>query len=115
MTGPRDPFAAPGDDADPPPYGIPPAAQPPAYGQPPQPQPYPQQQGTSALAIGALISAFVCSPVGIILGFVARSQIRKTGQSGDGIATAAIVVGVVSILLGIVLTGTGNFPGGTAP
>jgi hypothetical protein len=136
MTGPQDPFATPGGDqpqdrpqdpsqpSGPPPYGQPqPGAVPPdqqpygqQYGQPPFGQPpYPQAQGTSALAIGALISAFLCSPLGIILGFVAKSQIKKTGQSGDGLATAAIVVGVVSMLLGIVLFASGMSNVETAP
>jgi hypothetical protein len=138
MTGPQDPFATPGDDQPqdrpqdpsqpqaPPPYGQPqpgsvPADYPqPGYGQQYAQQPFgqpphPQAQGTSALAIGALISAFLCSPLGIILGFVAKSQIKKTGQSGDGLATAAIIVGVVSMLLGIVLFASGMSDLETAP
>lgn len=122
MTGPQDPFATPGDNPSDPsqnPYGQQPP--PPGYGQPPYGQqpfgapPYPQQSGTSALAIGALISAFLCSPLGIILGFVAKGQIKKTGQSGDGLATAAIVVGIVSILLGIVLFASGASSLETSP
>jgi len=136
MTGPQDPFATPDPNAPQnPPQGQPPGygQQPPAYGQQPygqpgygqQPQygqqpfgqpPYPQQRGgTSPLAIGALISAFLCSPLGIILGFVAKSQIKKTGQSGDGLATAAIVVGVLSMLLGVVLFSSGMSNLETAP
>jgi peptidyl-prolyl cis-trans isomerase B (cyclophilin B) len=61
------------------------------------------------MAIAALVTAFLCSPLGIILGFVAKSQIRRTGQSGNGLATAAIVVGVVSILLGVLVT-LGSLP-----
>lgn len=110
MTGPQDPFASPGGDPsqNPPPYGQPqPGAVPPDYPQPYGQPPHPPQQGTSALAIGALISAFLCSPLGIVLGLVAKSQIKKTGQSGDGLATAAIIVGALSLLLGVVLFGSG--------
>ena len=135
MTGPQDPFATPGDDPSQNPYGQQPpppgygqqpppppgygqqpyGQQPPGYGQPFGTSPYPQQSGTSALAIGALISAFLCSPLGILLGFMAKNQIKKTGQSGDGIATAAIVVGIVSILLGIVLFASGVSALDTSP
>lgn len=116
MTGPQDPFAAPDPENPPPSGGVPPGY--PPYGQQPfgqQPAgqqpfgqpPYPQSSGTSPLAIGALISAFLCSPLGILLGFVAKSQINKTGQSGNGLATAAIVIGVVSMLLGVLLFASG--------
>jgi len=36
-----------------------------------------------------------------MLGFVAKSQIKQRGEGGDGLATAAIVVGIVLIVLGI--------------
>lgn len=62
------------------------------YGQPPQ-------QKTNGLAIAALVLALVgvgsciTAPVGAILGHVARKQIRQTGEGGDGMAKAAIIVG----------------------
>ena len=121
MTGPQDPFATP-DPSQPPPSSQPPApgygpqfGQQPPYGQPFGAPPYPQQSGTSPMAIGALISAFLCSPLGIVLGFVAKSQIKKTGQSGDGLATAAIIVGVLSMVLGVVLFATGMSSLETSP
>lgn len=120
MTGPQDPFASPGDPAQQPPgYGQPPAGQPgygqqptgyppPGYGQPPYGQPpYGQAQGTNGMAIAALVTSLLCSPLGIILGFVAKGQIKKTGQSGNGLATAGIVIGVVSMLLGLLVIGGG--------
>jgi uncharacterized membrane protein len=41
--------------------------------------------------------------VGVILGFVARSQISKSGgtQKGAGLALAGIIVGIVIVILGI--------------
>ena len=54
--------------------------------------------GTSALAAGALVSAFPFGPLGIVLGLIAKAQIRKSGQAGDGLATAAIVIGLISTL-----------------
>ena len=50
---------------------------------------------TNTLAIVALVLAIFCAPlIGAILGFVAKNQIKQTGEGGDGIATAAIVVGL---------------------
>lgn len=144
MTSPQDPFAAPDPSAPqqppqqgyPPPaprqeqpgYGQPPAyGQQPGYGQPPQgytPQqwqdgtPYgsPTQAGTNGFAIAALVTAFFCAPLGIVFGLVARSQIKRTGQAGSGLALAGIILGVVGLVfsvlyfgaLGAALSGSGS-------
>jgi hypothetical protein len=49
------------------------------------------------MAILAIVFAFVFSPLGIVFGFIARSQIRQTGEQGDGLALAGIIVGFISI------------------
>jgi hypothetical protein len=54
---------------------------------------------TNTLAIIALIAAFVFAPAGIICGFIARNQIKVTKEQGDGMALAAILVGVAVIVL----------------
>jgi hypothetical protein len=66
------------------------------------PPPPPQAQGTNTMAILALIFAFVFSPLGVIFGFVGRSQIKRTGQKGKGLATAGIVLGLLFIVISIV-------------
>ena len=130
MTGPQDPFASPGDSPQQQPggygsqpggYGQPAYGQspggypPPGHGQPPYGQPpHGQSQGTNGMAIAALVTSLLCSPLGIILGFVAKGQIKKTGQSGNGLATAGIVIGVVSMLLGL-LVFAGGLATSTAP
>jgi hypothetical protein len=89
----------------PPQYGHPPYAQPP-YGPPGYPPPgYPPPgygpsghapaypRPTNTMAILALVMAFVFAPAGLILGIVARRQIRQTGEDGDGLALAGIIVG----------------------
>ncbi|HET6818495.1 MAG TPA: DUF4190 domain-containing protein [Mycobacteriales bacterium] len=84
-----------------PPYGQPPYGQPP-YGQPPYGQPqygqygYPQPSSTNGFAIASLVCAFLCWPLGLVFGFVAKSQIRQSGQQGSGLATAGIVVSAVA-------------------
>ncbi len=45
------------------------------------------------MAILALVMAFVFAPAGLVLGIVARRQIRQTGEDGDGLALAGIIVG----------------------
>lgn len=56
----------------------------------------------SPLALGALISAVPFAPLGVLLGVLAKRQIRETGQAGDAIATAAIVVGTLITLFLVV-------------
>lgn len=56
----------------------------------------------SGLAVGALVSAVTFAPLGIVLGLIARSRARRTGEPGEGIATAAVVVGTV-VTVGLLL------------
>lgn len=81
----------------------------PPQGQPTPPSPQPQygayqpaQPGYNTMSIVAFILAFFLSVVGIILGFVALSQIKRTGEQGRGLAIAAIVIGFAEIVLGII-------------
>jgi uncharacterized protein DUF4190 len=59
---------------------------------------------TNAMAIASLILVFVFFPIGIVLGHVARGQIRRTGEGGRGLATAALVIGYlqVAVMVGVV-------------
>ena len=67
----------------------------------------PLQQKTNGLAIAALICGicgfllFIPGLLGIIFGFIARSQIRKSNgqQKGSGMALAGIIVGFVWLAL----------------
>ncbi|MEJ3652612.1 DUF4190 domain-containing protein [Actinomycetes bacterium KLBMP 9759] len=80
----------------------------PGYDQYGQPQPYPgggydpaygggyaPSPPTNTMAILALIFAFVFAPLGVVFGFIARNQIKRTGESGDGLALAGLIVGGV--------------------
>lgn len=100
----------------PPPGGSPPApgsGPAPAAGAPPAAGP---GQPTNGLAIAGLIASIVgvmtlwlCGlgilgvVPGLVLGFVARTQIRASGgqQGGDGLALAAIIVGGVGLGLAV--------------
>lgn len=58
--------------------------------------------GTNGLAIASLIAAFIVPLVGVILGHVALSQIRRTGQEGRGLAVAGLVIGYISLIATVV-------------
>ena len=77
----------------PPGYGPPPGCGPPP-GYPPPGHGHPSyRRPTNTLAVLALVMAFVFAPAGLVLGIVARRQIRQTGEEGDGLALAGIIVG----------------------
>jgi hypothetical protein len=59
------------------------------------------------MAIAALVMAFVFFPLGIVLGHLARGQIKRSGEGGRGLATAALIlgylqVGVIVMMIGVV-------------
>lgn len=67
---------------------------------------------TNSMALVALILSLVgvasciTAPVGAILGHIARRQIRETGEGGEGMAKAAIIVGwILTGLLVLVVLG----------
>lgn len=62
-----------------------------------------RQGRTSGTAITAFVLVFFFSVVGLILGYVARAQIRNSRGylGGSGLATAAIVIGWISVVLAI--------------
>jgi hypothetical protein len=61
-----------------------------------------QAPETSGLAIGALVAALFIPILGLILGYVARNEIRNSNprKGGDGLATAAIVIGWIFSVIG---------------
>lgn len=78
---------------------------------PPQQQPQygqsygaPAQPGWNTMAIVAFVATFFISILGIILGFVALAQIKRTGEQGRGLALAAVIIGFVALAIGILVT-----------
>lgn len=114
-TQPPPSFATPSTPTGPPPYG------PPQYPAPPYPYtPYPASYGypppktTSSLAVASMVTSIVGAAtlfcwglgaivalVGAILGHVARRRIRSSGEGGDGMALAGIIVGWIVLALGV--------------
>jgi hypothetical protein len=79
---------------------YPPTGESPYPHQPQQPygqQPYGggQPRGTNVLAILSLIFAFVFAPAGIVLGHIARRQIRETGEQGGGLANWGLILSYI--------------------
>ena len=68
-------------------------------GWPAAPPPYVLTRATNGMAIAALILVFVFFPLGIIFGHVARGQIKRTGEGGQGLAIAALVIGYLQVVL----------------
>ncbi|MER7457257.1 DUF4190 domain-containing protein [Micromonospora sp. NPDC126480] len=98
------------DPNQPPPHGYDPNQPPPPYGPPPGGQPYGQQwgapyggygpppgtnRGVNVLAILSLVFAFVFSPAGIVLGHLAKRQIRTSGEEGDQLATWGLILSYI--------------------
>ena len=61
--------------------------------------PYGMPPPNNSMAIASLVLALaglgcgITAPIGAVLGHVARRQIRSTGESGDGMALAGIIIG----------------------
>ncbi len=107
--------------APPPPYVPPPPPDwnptPNPYAPPPYPPPYSAPTGygygyagrsTNGLAVASLVLGLlgwlVCgvgSVVAIVLGVIARNQIRSSGgrETGDGMALAGIILGCIGVVL----------------
>lgn len=63
----------------------------------------PPRPRTNGFAVAALVLGIVglCGFIGIlglIFGVLAKEKIRQTGQAGEGLATAGIVLGIISIV-----------------
>ena len=140
MTEPEQPFGPAGepDPFAPPPGPVPgqpgqqgqpwygPAPQP-GFGPPPgYPPPYqygypygypPPRSGANGMAIAAMVCGlcgFLClvpGVVGIILGIVSLPQIKRSQQSGRGMAITGIVVGSLWIVLFVLLVALGHSSG----
>lgn len=57
-------------------------------------------------AVLALILGLLVSPIALAVGWFAREQIKRSGERGNGIAIAAIVLGSVAIPFWIVIAVT---------
>lgn len=73
---------------------------------------YPQTSRMNALSIAGFVvsmaslfwnPALLLSIVGVVLSAIGRSQATRTGERGRGMALAGILVGLISLIYGIVI------------
>ncbi len=57
---------------------------------------------TNTLALVGFIASFMLPIVGIVLGVMARRQIAVSNESGQGLALAAVIIGVVGTTLQVI-------------
>ena len=66
---------------------------------------------TNSLAVVSLVSAilswilcpFVGAVVAVITGHIARNQIRRTGEAGDGVALAGLIIGYLHLAAWVII------------
>ncbi|MGS2619757.1 DUF4190 domain-containing protein [Micromonospora sp. LZ34] len=75
------------------------------YGQYGPPSPGGPRPGgaTNVLAILSLVFAFVFAPAGIVLGHLAKRQLRTSGEEGDQLATWGLILSYVFTGLGLLV------------
>lgn len=61
--------------------------------------------GTNSLAVTAVVLGILLPPLAILFGHAALREIRTTGQRGDGLAIAGLILGYLSMIpiMGILL------------
>ena len=77
----------------------------PAYGQPPYGYPHgvpPGADRTNGMAIASMVLGilwlyWIGSILALVFGYIAKKQIRERGESGEGMATAGIVLGWIGV------------------
>lgn len=92
-------------DSAPPPASTPEPAPAPAPAPPAAAAPAPATgEKWNVLSIVAFVIVFFgFSLISIILGFIGLNQIKKTGERGRGLAIWAIILGFLSIIIGIIV------------
>jgi hypothetical protein len=87
-----------------PPY--PPYRYPPVYR--PRPKPNSLAAGSAWFGVSGLFLGVTSIPA-VIMGIVAIRQIRRTGESGLGLATAGLALGVLGVILFVLRIVSGGF------
>lgn len=97
-----------------PPAGYPPAGHPVPYSPYGWRAPVPTNGlAVASMVLGILWMFWIGSILAVVFGHVARGQIRRSGESGDGMAVAGIVLGWIGVGL-LVLGIVGSVASGTS-
>ena len=67
------------------------------YGQKQQVYRQPASQKTNTLALVGFILSFFVPIVGLILSIIGKKQIKETGEGGNGLATAGIIISAIDL------------------
>ncbi|WP_353808320.1 DUF4190 domain-containing protein [Agromyces sp. SYSU T00194] len=54
-------------------------------------------------AIVAFITVWFTGILGLVFGYIALSQIKRTGERGHGLALAAVILGWIGLLIGLAI------------
>ncbi len=98
-----------------------PASMLPASVRPPMVAPVARTNGLAIASLACGIAQFAFGPLAtipaIVLGHMARSQIKRTGEQGAGLALAGLILGWAAVILGILVIGLAVAAGthGTVP
>ncbi len=57
------------------------------------------QNKTNTLAIVGFVLSFLVAIAGLICSVIARKQIRESGEKGMGLATAGMIISIISLVL----------------
>ena len=73
-------------------------------------QPWAAPTKTNVLAVLSLVFAFLCFPAGLVLGIIALAQLRRSQDSGKGLAIAGVAIsgtltGFIVLFVGLGLSG----------
>lgn len=58
---------------------------------------------TNGLALASIIVVWFASLVGLVLGYIALSQIGRTGEQGRGMALAAVIIGWIGTAASVLI------------
>lgn len=64
--------------------------------------PVPASSRYNVLSIVGFVLAFFVSIGAVVCGHIALAQIKRTGEKGHGLALAAVILGYVGIVFGII-------------
>ncbi|MDE0572386.1 DUF4190 domain-containing protein [Demequina sp. B12] len=61
------------------------------------------EPGTNVFAILAIIFVWFTGILGLVFGYIALSQIKRTGERGHGMAVAAVVLGWIAVAIAVII------------
>lgn len=61
------------------------------------------QPGLNVFAVLSIIFVWFAGILGLIFGYVALSQIKKTGERGRGLALASVILGWIAVAVALII------------